>query len=517
MIWRLALALALVASSGSVSLVEVYPNPATDGDTGEFVVLEIEQNASLDEYSLSDGEDTIDLPNRSVDGAVAVTDDPRVASRLTDHETVVVEDGLALSNGGETVTLLREGEPVSTLTYDRAPTAEVWDGESWTPIGSTDFPVVSSTNVSVTAFALPDTPTVPLERIEDADRRILLAGYTMSSPAVADALLAAHRRGVDVAVLVDESPVGGTSAAQVRTLDRLSTHGIEITASGGPRGRYRYHHAKYAVVDDTVLVTSENWKPAGVGGKASRGWGVVLEDRELADHLAAVFVEDTGWVDGRPWANLSPDGQSDAVADGRYPTRFAPVESRAASARVLVAPDNAESAMVDRIGDADESIRIQQVSIDEDGPLLDAAVDAARRGVSVRILLGGAWYVEDDNTALAENLTRLADAEDLPLTVRLVEPRSRYDHLHAKGMVVDEHHAVVGSLNWNPTALRENREVAVVVSDPAVGQYYTRLFRADWRGAAWRIHWSMLAGLAMTVIGAVGFARTFDFDPATGD
>lgn len=449
MIWRLALVLALVASNGSVSLVGVYPNPATDGDAGEYVLIDGEDGASLDGYSLTDGEDTVELPDRSIDGTVAVTDDPQIAANLTDHPTIVVPEGLALSNAGETVTLIRDDEPVSALSYDRAPTAEVWDGDSWTPLGTTDIPVASARSVPVTAFALPDTPTVPREHIQDADRRLLLAGYTVTSMEIADALVAAHRRGVSVTVLVEESPVGGTSERQIRVLDRLSSAGVEVIAMGGPRARYRYHHAKYAVVDETVLVTSENWKPSGVGGKASRGWGVVLHDPSLAEHLATVFAADTEWTDGRSWTSLSPEGQPDPPADGTYPTRFAPERSTASSVRVVLAPDNAESAVETVLDDADESIRIQQVSIDEDGPLLEAAIAAARRGVSVEILLGGAWYVEDDNRALARNLTRLSEREDLPLAVRIVEPRSRFDHLHAKGVVVDDRDSVVGSLNWN--------------------------------------------------------------------
>lgn len=515
MIWRLALALALVASNGSVSLVGVYPNPATDGDAGEFVLIEGEDGASLGEYSLTDGEDTVELPETDIDGTVAVTDDPRVAANLTDHRTLTVSEGLALSNAGETVTLLRDGEPLSMLSYDRAPTAEVWDGDSWTPIGATDFPVASERSVPVTAFALPDTPAVPRERIENANRRILLAGYTLTSTEIADALVDARRRGVSVTVLVEESPVGGTSEQQVAVLDRLSRSGIDVIAMGGPRARYRYHHAKYAVVDDSVLVTSENWKPAGIGGKASRGWGVVLHDPSLAAHLATVFSADTEWEDGRSWTDLSPTGQHDPPADGAYPARFAPERSTASSVRVILAPDNAESAVESALNDADESIRIQQVSIDENGPLLEAAIDAARRGVSVEILLGGAWYVEEENEALARNLTRLSEREDLPLAVRIVEPRSRFDHLHAKGVVVDDRHAVVGSLNWNRYALRENREVAVVVSDDAIGEYYARLFRADWRGAAWRVHWLTLVGVIVGVVCAVGFATRIEFESSS--
>ena len=512
MIARLVLALAVVASNGSVSLVGLYPNPATDGDVGEYVLLGSEGETSLAGYALTDGEDTIALPATRIDGTVAITDEPRVAA-LANETTIVVDQGLSLANAGESVHLQREGDPVSTLTYGRAPTAEVWDGTAWTPLGATDFPVATARSVPMTAFALPDGPSVPATHLDDADERIVLAGYTLTSSAVADRLLAAHRRGVRVSVLVDESPVGGTPASQITTLDRLAAAGIEVTASGGERARYQHHHAKYAVVDDAVLVTSENWKPAGVGGRASRGWGVVLHDEPLADHLGTVFAADAGGLDGQPWQEHSQPGQPGTMANATYPSRFEPIRANTDRVRVIVTPDNAERELRGLLDGATESIRIQQVSVDEDGPLLKAAIAAARRGVSVRILLGSAWYVERDNAALAANLTRVADEEDLPLSVKLAEPRSRYDHLHNKGVLVDRKHAVVGSLNWNRHALRENREVAVIVTDDAVGRYYARLFRADWRGAAWRIHWTTLGAIVIAGIAVVRYANTVDFEP----
>ncbi|MFC7199910.1 phospholipase D-like domain-containing protein [Halospeciosus flavus] len=91
-----------------------------------------------------------------------------------------------------------------------------------------------------------------------------------------------------------------------------------------------------------------------------------------------------------------------------------------------------------------------------------------------------------------------------PVEVRAdhVEPRSRFEKVHAKGAVVDGERGLLGSLNWNPHSLRENREVALVVADPAVGRYYARLFWADWRGGVWRLP----LGFGAVALLAVGVA-----------
>lgn len=89
----------------------------------------------------------------------------------------------------------------------------------------------------------------------------------------------------------------------------------------------------------------------------------------------------------------------------RYPGRFPPKRVRVDRVDVLVAPDNAEAAMVALIDSAGTSIRVQQVSIGSpDHPFVRALFRAARRVVRVRVLLSGAWYVEEDNRALADAL-----------------------------------------------------------------------------------------------------------------
>jgi len=491
-------------------IVAVYPNPVADGDRGEFVVVEFPEETDLTGWSLADDDATVPLPNRTISGRVAFSAAPGTARNVTDAPVRSLSAGLGLANGGETVELRRGNATVDSAAYRDAPEGERWIDGQWVPFGATDHAPAGVGGAAVEAFALPDSPGVPRRTLTNADDRILLAGYTLTSDRVVRTLRRAADRGVDVRVLVDGGPVGGTSARQVRALDRLAESGVTVRAVGGDYARYRFHHAKYAVVDDRALVLTENWKPSGTGGASSRGWGAVVRDGEFATELAAVFRSDWRARDARPWASYRDTVDSVASEADRssYPERFAPRNLTVDRVRLLTAPDNAESGITGEIVAAEESVLVQQASLGGlNTPPVRATVAAARRGVRVRILLSGAWYAREENRAAVRRLNALADREGLDLQARVAEPRSRYGKIHAKGVVIDERRVILGSVNWNNNSLRENREVALVLVGSEVGGYYARLFRADWRGGAWRLPVGVVGAAAAATLGAALYAR----------
>ena len=258
-------------------IVSVFPDPVADGDTGECVVVDPAGTSNL---SLSDGEATVSVPP---DGPIALSAAPNATGELVD--VPVVEAEIALANGGEQLVLRRDETTADRVGYEATTEGERFDaitGE-WTPRGLERRAAVATGPATATAFVLPDSPNIPLNTLEDADRRILLAGYTFASPRIADALLAAAERGVRVRVLLEGDPIGGMTTRQREQLNRLSTGGVEVRVLGGPHARFAYHHPKYAVVDDEALVLTENWKPAGTGGHDSRGWGVRIGSARTAD------------------------------------------------------------------------------------------------------------------------------------------------------------------------------------------------------------------------------------------
>ncbi|WP_430639300.1 phospholipase D-like domain-containing protein [Haloferax volcanii] len=504
--------------SGEPRIVAALPDPATPDDRGEFVAVAAPAGTEL---SLADGEETVSFV--APGGAVAVVTDPSAASNLTDLP--VVAPGLDLANGGETVTLrvvggdgdaAGNGVVADRLSYDRSREGallERRDGAwSWWPRTLPRRNVTTHGPANATLFVLPDSPGRPIATLRAADERILLAGYVVSSARVADELVAARERGVQVEVLVEDSPVGGFPRRSARVLDRLVDAGVSVRVVGDP---HSFHHPKYAVVDDAALVMTENWKPAGTGGKKSRGWGVVARSPAVAADLAATFETDASLPETASWETYRV-GRSfvrTESANGSYPSRIAPEALRVDRVAVLRAPDNAESAVVARLDAAERRIDVLQPTVEADGPFVRALKRAADRGVRVRLLLGSAWYDEEENRALAERLNEWADRTGSPLSVRLARPGDRYGAIHAKGVVADDT-ALVGSLNWNRHSARENREVVLALSDPAAAAYFHEAFAADWRasGRGAEPKPGLVAAAALAVVVGLAALRRLEFE-----
>lgn len=512
-------------------IVEVYPNPATTGDDGEFVSVWVPPEASLEGYDLVDSDNAVPIPGEPTAGSrpgivdrltpgrvVTLSTNATRTAALTERQVRAVPDGVQLANSGDRVGLVANGSTVDTLRYEHAPEADVYNRAkgSWAPLKATDRSVITQHGGTLEAFVLPDESDRAVSFLAGAEKRILLAGYTLSSSAVVEELVAAKERNVTVEVLVEGSPVGGLSGRSAAALDELERAGVTVQVAGGDRARYRYHHAKYAIVDDRALVTTENWKPSGIGGQSSRGWGVITGQEKIVAGLAETFRADIGWEDAIAWSTYEATSLVDQKRTrGDYPSHFEAKRLEVDRTRLLLAPDNAEGEILEVIEGAQEQIEVKQVRIgDRTLPFLQALLAAARDGVRVRILLSGEWYVREDNRRLARWVERRANSENLPIEVRLANPAGRYEKIHAKGMIVDEQTVLLGSLNWNKNSIRQNREVALLLDGTGIAAYYGEVFAADWAGSPDRA--GLPAGLALVVVVvallAVGRAMYIQFD-----
>lgn len=102
---------------------------------------------------------------------------------------------------------------------------------------------------------------------------------------------------------------------------------------------------------------------------------------------------------------------------------------------------------------------------------------AARRGVDVRLLVGG-----PRTDIRAAGLAAHARYETLLAAggrIREYQPTT----LHAKTFVVDGHWVIVGTMNFDNRSLALNDEVTLMVRDTTVGQRMEAIFREDLRHA----------------------------------
>jgi cardiolipin synthase A/B len=387
-------------------------------------------------------------------------------------------------------------------------------------IGRSAFLAEAFDASKVTAFVSPDSSFQAVAgELDRARSSILLSVYQLESWPLAQRLAAACRRGVAVSVLMEGAPVEGVSD-QERAVARLlhdSGAAVSFLASrpgSGVPDRYAYLHAKYCVIDNaTSVVSSENWKATGLPPDASfgnRGWGAVVESPGLAGYLSAVFFSDAnpamrdvipyspdGGTFGPPPAGFAPDVA--VPKDGYRPLFPATAFGPGVRVRPVLSPDTSSSgnsSLLALIRSASRTLLVEQLSCPAEwgsgasrrqSPLLEAVVEAARRGVRVRLLLDGTYLdpadSQEENADALNYLGYVAAAEGLDLQARLAKIPGTLK-LHNKGAVADGALSLVSSINWGRNSVDENREVGLILEGAGVAGYFEGVFWSDWNASA---------------------------------
>jgi phosphatidylserine/phosphatidylglycerophosphate/cardiolipin synthase-like enzyme len=385
-------------------------------------------------------------------------------------------------------------------------------------VGRTGFPFTTFDADWVKTFVSPDCSfDAVADELDGARSALSLAAYQFESLPLAEKLANASRRGVDVIVLLEGFPVGGITDQQRACTRLIADSGARVRylspGASVSNDRYQYLHSKYCVVDglDSIII-SENWKTSGLPPDPSygnRGWGVVVRSRGMAGYLQEVFDEDSDELmrDIYPYSNSSglfgpppplflPD---DSVPAGAFSPMARPAlfQGRMRVSPVL-SPDTSSlpgASVLGLMGSARSTLCIEQLSIDMDWDgrgeamedlFLEAAVEAARRGVEVKVLLDGTYMDPtesgEDNMAVLNYLEYTAALEGLPLKVRIASIPGTLK-LHNKGVIADGRSVLVSSLNWVRSSVFENREVGVIIEGSGPAAYFTEVFMRDWNAS----------------------------------
>lgn len=298
--------------------------------------------------------------------------------------------------------------------------------------------------------------------IDAAQARVHLLYYILADDAsggpVVEALLRAHRRGVECRVLVDA--VGSRKFRLKELLQRLRKEGVAafeaLPAGLLRRGAARFdlrNHRKIAVIDARVAYTgSQNLvEPTFVPGYPNEEL-VSRVEGPVVLQFQAVFLEDwyfeTGDLPAAPEAFVLP----------------APVGT--VTAQVLPSGpgyerENAQELLVHLFHLADRRIVITTPYFVPDEPFLQALRTAVRRGVEVHLVVANP--VDRMVMGLAQ---RSYFDELLAAGVRIHLYRPHF--LHAKHVSIDDELAIVGSVNMDIRSFALNAEVALLAYDAGV-------------------------------------------------
>jgi len=254
-----------------------------------------------------------------------------------------------------------------------------------------------------------------VDAIDAAKKSVHMTMYLLTSTDVIDALIARHKAGLDVKVLLDSS----TTTDNTQVYDQLKSAGVSVAWSSTT---FTYTHEKCVILDGATA------------------W------------IMTMNLTETSPSSNREYLAIDTSSADVAEAESIFEGDFAGSPPTSVSGPLVVAPINALADVTTLIGQAKSTIDIEVEEL-SDYHTADALKAALGKGVKVRVVLSNATQTSSGQSAVAE--IKGAGGQ-------LVELATPY--VHAKAIVIDGATAFVGSENLSTGSLEYNRELGVIFS-----------------------------------------------------
>ncbi len=297
---------------------------------------------------------------------------------------------------------------------------------------------------------MPDSTSYPIiAAINSATKSVDLEVYQLTDSGVTDALKLAAARGVQVRVMLEPKPVGGTGNFDAKAAE-LRAAGVTVKETPPEfDSDFNVDHAKFMVIDGRdLLFGTGNLVKSGLGG----GFKPEYNNRDFwVEDTRSTSVNEASTLFQRDW-----DRQSTKDINFK---------------NIVVTPDNSNTKIIDFIDSAKSKLYIYNQEL-YDQNVIDHIVAAKQRGVDVHVLLGS--QASDTGTGPNSNKAALAKLQAAGIPSQFFTK----NYLHAKAIVADDK-AFIGSQNFSTTALTKNREFGEIFSQKNIVDQLTKMFLAD--------------------------------------
>jgi phosphatidylserine/phosphatidylglycerophosphate/cardiolipin synthase-like enzyme len=287
----------------------------------------------------------------------------------------------------------------------------------------------------------PDDGMQPVQEfIQSAESSLLVKQFTFTEESFIQAVIDRKNAGVDVRVMLNPKRSGGDRVND-ETFEKFKDTDVSVQWSSP---KFYVTHEKSMVVDrKAALVATFNLTEKYFS--LTRDYGIITDDPYRVAQIAEVF--DADWQH-RDWKSSSYEG-------------------------LLWSNQNSRFHMARFIDTARHQLDVQHPKY-VDAVILDHIAAAADRGVKVHVLCGGRHGISEwdvlDTFASLRTLRRFGVKVHKQKNLRV----------HAKLLIADGEHALLGSMNIDRSAFDMRRELGITVTQPDVVTRLKEVFDSDW-------------------------------------
>ncbi|MGD8997594.1 MAG: phospholipase D-like domain-containing protein [Anaerolineae bacterium] len=285
--------------------------------------------------------------------------------------------------------------------------------------------------------------------IQHAETSVDIAAYDLDLDTVADALIAAQRRGVPVRVVTESDNVGGGA------LKKLQEAGISVFEDDSDDGLM---HHKFIVVDAQWLWTG-SWNLTENGTYRNNNNAVLIASPALAENYTTEFNEMIAGYSGasslvntpHPRVIISAEDDAGRIRSVEVENYFSP-------------DDGVAEEIIAEIESARERIRFLAFVLTSEA-IADAMLERSQAGVVVQ------GVVEERNTDQPNS-----QVDRLRATLHDVLTDGNPFIMHHKVIIIDDEKVITGSYNFTHSAEKYNDENVLIIHDPEVAGLFVQEF-----------------------------------------
>jgi phosphatidylserine/phosphatidylglycerophosphate/cardiolipin synthase-like enzyme len=289
---------------------------------------------------------------------------------------------------------------------------------------------------------LPDESAKPiLDVIAAATKSLRVKMFVFSDPDLLQAVIAAHRRGVKVRVMLNAARRDGEDD-NATTRKALTDAGIEVNDSNPDFG---ITHEKSMTADESLaFVKSLNWATENL--TETRDYAVITTHPHEVAEIIACFEAD--------W----------------HREKFTPGDC----AHLIWCPTNGRERIARFIDGVKETLFVQNERY-QDAVIIERLVRARERGVKIHVMAKPPHTLKRDK--LIEGVGGMRILDDVGIKVH----KLKHLKLHGKMLLADGNRAIVGSINLAPGSFDDRRELAIEIQDEEVVGRLQHVAHHDWK------------------------------------
>jgi phosphatidylserine/phosphatidylglycerophosphate/cardiolipin synthase-like enzyme len=298
--------------------------------------------------------------------------------------------------------------------------------------------------MSRSLIVLPDDSAQPfIDAINSAKSSLRVKMFVFSDPTLLNAVITAHKRGVNVRVMLNpERRDGEKENAEVR--EKLREAGVNVIDSNPS---FDVTHEKSMVIDDTTAyIESLNWEPRNL--TETRDYAVVTSHK----HEVAEVMQ-----------GFDADWERTEFTSGEH-------------SHLIWCIGNGRQRMCEFIDRAKHTLWLQNERY-QDPVIIEHLVRAHARGVKIRVMARPPHKLKKEK--LVEGVSGLRILEDLGVPIHKLQ----HIKLHAKLMFADDARAIIGSINIAPGSFDSRRELAIEVDDDHIIKRIRKTLERDWENS----------------------------------